>query len=234
MADGNTAFVLVPGAGLGGWIWRDVAPLLDAPAVAVDYAGDGVPRAGLDMNDYVAAVTTQAASTGANRLIVVGHSIGGLVALEAAARLGGRVAGFIGVAAAVPLAGRSFVDALPLPQRLVMRALLRVAGTKPPESAIRSGLAGGLNDEVASEVVRRFQPESRALYFTRRGASPPPVRRLYIRTKDDREFNHAMQVRMSANLGSEVVAMDGGHLPMLAQPQELADRLNAFRRAIPT
>jgi pimeloyl-ACP methyl ester carboxylesterase len=233
MADETTAFVLVPGAGLGGWIWRDVVPLLDAPAVAVDYAGDGAPRMDMGMHDYVAAVTTQAESAGVHRLILVGHSVGGLVALEAASLLGERVAGFIGVAAAVPLAGRSFVDALPLPQRLVMRTLLRVAGTKPPQSAIRSGLASGLGDGVADEVVRRFQPESRALYFSRRGASPPPVRRLYIRTKDDREFNHAMQVRMSANLGSEVVAMDGGHLPMLERPQELADRLNAFRRAIP-
>lgn len=234
MTDVNAAFVLVPGAGLGSWIWRDVIPLLAAPAVAVDYAGDGESRTRLELADYVAAVAAQAGHVGADRVILVGHSVGALVALEAAARLGERVAGFVGVAAAVPLAGRSFLDALPLPQRLVMRTLLRIAGTRPPQSAIRSGLASGLDADAAAEVVRRFQPESRALYVTRRSASPPPVRRLYIRTRDDREFNHAMQVRMAGNLGSEVVAMAGGHMPMLERPQELADRLNAFRRAIPT
>lgn len=75
-------------------------------------------------------------------LTLVAHSSGGLVATELAAMATHRMAGVLAIAAIIPLPGRSFTSSLPFPQRLVLPVVLRLIGTKPPETDIR-GLARG-------------------------------------------------------------------------------------------
>lgn len=172
---GSTGLGFVHGAGLGGWIWADVLGQLDLPGVVTDFpqrTGQPEARAALSLDDYADAVLAQLDEAELERVVLVAHSLGGVVALKVARRLGDRLAGFVGVGAAIPDNGDSFVSALPMPKRLVVRALMRVLGTKPPASAIRQGLCNDLSAEQADEVVRRFVPESRAVYFARTEAAP--------------------------------------------------------------
>jgi pimeloyl-ACP methyl ester carboxylesterase len=236
--DGELGLVFVHGAGLGGWIWEAMAPELEFPYLFTDFPerhGTVDARTHLGLDDYVRHVRKQVDGFPVGRLALVAHSLGGVVALRLAAGLGDRVAAFAGVGAAIPPDGGSFLSSLPLPKRAFLSVAMRVAGTKPPASALRSGQCNDLDDQATDEVVRRFQPESRAVYFERVDATVPEVARIYVHLTEDREFGSALQRGMAQNLGAgEVTEIATGHLPMLSKPDELARILNQFASAAVT
>ncbi|CAN5774617.1 hypothetical protein BH23GEM9_BH23GEM9_25590 [soil metagenome] len=227
----STGFALIHGAGLAGWIWRDVGAALALPHLACEYPGRDAPSriSSLGLADYVSHIEGQIAAWPVPNVVLVAHSIGGVVALSVAEALGPRVAGFVAVSAAIPADGGSFLSVLPLPQRILTRVIMRVFGTRPPASAIRSGMCSDLPAATATDVVRRFVPEALRLYTDPAGAVVPAVPRLYIRSTEDREFSTGLQDRMIENLDAdEVVDVETGHLPMLAAPGHVAAALNRF------
>jgi pimeloyl-ACP methyl ester carboxylesterase len=227
----STGIAFIHGAGLGSWIWKELVPLLDAPALALDFPDRDKTAADkhLKLEDYSSRLAKDLRDWSPSRVILVAHSIGGVVGLQTAAKLGDRLSGFVAVAAAIPGNGGSFLSCLPFPGRLVMPVVLRLAGTRPPAAAIRKGLGSDLDEEQAAQVVRRFVPESIALYTDPCRVSPPKTRALYIKTGRDREFPPRLQDAMARNLGSAGIdTIDSGHLPMLSRPKDLADVLNRF------
>jgi pimeloyl-ACP methyl ester carboxylesterase len=226
--------VLVPGAGLGAWIWRDVATRLDGPTLAVEFPGRAVPpkeRHALGLEDYVAYVLRQIIdwNAGVERVVIACHSLGGVVGKVVSHRVRERIVGFVGISAAIPRGDGSYVSSLPMPKQVLMQVLLRVVGTKPPESAIRNGLAHDLPPALAQEVVDRFEPESRRAYLDPAPGAVPAVPRLYVKCRQDHEFDAALQDRMIANLQpTDVTTLDAGHLAMLSRPDDVADALRDF------
>lgn len=227
----NVGIVFVHGAGLGGWIWKDVVKNIQIPYVCADFPARTEPqelRKDIDFDTYVQSVLDQANAMEVEKIVVVGHSLGGVVAVKVADILGDRLAGFIGVGAAIPKNGGSFLSTLGFPKTIIMGAIMRMAGTKPPVSAIRQGLCNDLSDEQAQEVVDRFAPESLALYTTKTHATVQAVPKQYVLLGQDKEFGLAMQKRMAANLGGSSVTLETGHMPMIAKPAELAKIINDF------
>jgi pimeloyl-ACP methyl ester carboxylesterase len=209
-----------------------MAQSLGRPHVSAEFPGraaEDVALRDLTLHDYVDHVTRQIAGLPTEGVVVVAHSLGGVVGLKVADNLGDRLRGFVGVSAAIPLRGGSFVSAFPGPKRLILGAIIRLFGTKPAESAIRKGLCNDLSDDMANEVVRRFIPESKAVYFERSGASAPAVRKMYVQLANDQEFDQPTQHAMADNLHADrVVELATGHLPMLSSPEELARVLENF------
>ena len=230
--DNSIGVAMVPGAGLGGWIWRDLAPLVRAPTLAVEFPGrdrDLRARQALGLQEYAAHVHRQIVEWDVDRVVIAAHSLGGVVGQSVAPQVNERLAGFMAISAVIPRARGSFVSCFPWPKRVLLNVVLRTVGTKPPESAIRKGLANDLSPELAAEVVDRFTPESRRVYFDPTPGAVPDVPRLYVKSRKDKELDGAFQDRMIANLGSSrVVTLDSGHLTMLSHPPELADVLNQF------
>lgn len=224
--------VFIHGAGLGGWIWEGMSSALRSPHVFADFPGrdgDADVLPSLRLGDYADHIVKQIAELPAGRLVIVAHSLGGVVGLKVADQLAGRVAGFVAVGAAIPPDGGSFVSALPVPKRWVVGGLMRLLGTKPPDSAIRQGLCSDLSTDRADEVVRRFVPEGRAVYFERTGVAVPQVPRRYVRLTEDKESDQRTQLAMARNLGADdVCELSAGHLPMLSRPRQLAGLLNQF------
>jgi pimeloyl-ACP methyl ester carboxylesterase len=229
---GQIGLVFVPGAGLGGWIWEAMEPRLEFTHLFAEFPGREDADKGtedLRLEDYARHLRNQVDAFRTDRLAIVAHSLGGLVALKLAAGLSSRLVGFVGVGAAVPRDGGSFVSSLPFAKRAMTTVLMRLAGTRPPESAIRRGLCSDLPASRTDEVVRRFVPESRAVYVERADAPVPDVPRMYVRLTADKEFGLPLQGVMAGNLGAaEVREIDSGHLPMLSNPDELAALLNEF------
>ncbi len=140
-------------------------------------------------------------------IVIVAHSLGGLPALCVAQALSHRLVGFVAVGAAIPRSGKSFMSVLPIPKRWLLPFVLRKWGTRPPESAIRSGLCNDLAPEQADDVVRSFVPESLRIYTAPVHALPPTVPKL-----------SPQSVRI----------LDTGHLPMLSDPDGLRTVLHGF------
>lgn len=224
--------VLIHGAGLGAWIWRDVTPLIDIPALAINLPkrdGSFEERKSLTLDEYSADVVQQIEKLETKKVIIVAHSLGGVIALKVANALGDRIVGFVAVSAAIPANGGSFMSILPFPTSLLMQALLRIFGTKPPKSAIVQGLGNDLSPEQQQEVVERFVPESRYVYTDRSETTPPHIKSLFIKLTQDQEFPVSEQDKMIAHLYSpKVITMDTGHLPMLKEPKRFAEILNEF------
>ena len=224
--EGDVAVVLIHGAGLGGFIWDGVVSRVQQPTLPVEFPNRGQgDRANQDLalQDYTEAVVARVEGWNHRRVVLVAHSIGGSVALEVADRLGDRVAGILGVGAAFPRSGESFISCLPFSQKLIMPLLLRAFGTKPPRKAIEEGLCADLPPEPSKKVVERFTPESRSLYTSKVQYRSLPAERWYVKLTGDRDFPLSVQEAMIENLkAARVVELNSGHLPMMSQPEEVA------------
>ncbi|MEF3303286.1 alpha/beta fold hydrolase [Paenibacillus sp. GYB003] len=236
-AEEQVGFVFIHGAGLNGEVWARVAEGLDSPYLLVDYpgggnSGSGDPRSArrhLALQDYIAHMNGQIAAWDVRKFVIVAHSLGGALALRVAAAWPDRLVGFAAIGAVIPRRGGSFLSTMPFPKRVLLGAALRLAGTKPPEAAIRQGLCNDLSPEQAAAVVSGFVPESVAVYTEPVGALAPDVPKLYVKLEQDRELPLSEQERMASNLDAHYTErLDAGHLPMLSRPGELRLVLDAF------
>lgn len=216
--------LFLSGAGLADWIWDDARSALPASVPsAVAWAPSPSSASLLDHAQRVLDEVSWPAFT------VVAHSIGGVVATALANRDPQRVHSVLGVAAAVPASGTSFLGSLPFPNRLLLSTMMRVAGGRPPEKVIRSGLTGGLTSAAADRVVEDFSPAPQWLYRDSTPERSFPVRRGYLLTSEDREFNARMQAGFADELGATWTrTLPTGHLPMLEAPAEFSMAVAAF------
>ncbi len=220
--------VLIAGAGLGTWVWQDVTKVLTTPSLAISFP-EGESRKSMSLDDYTKAALEQIkAWHDVDRYVIVGHSIGGIIATQLAHLLKDQVVGLIAIGAVIPKNGGSFFSALPFPQNLIMPLITRLAGTRPPDSAIKKSYCNDLSEAQAIEVVRRFQPESFALYGDKLLAAIPDVPRLYIKLLRDQNLSLSSQDSMATNLKADIATIETGHVPMLGRPAELAQILDGF------
>lgn len=226
MKQAQEPLLLLSGAGLPGWIWDDVRKeLAGAHPTAV---AERPQHDGASLREYAAAAL---ASAPWERFAVVAHSSGGTVVAALVALAPERVTAVLAVSAVVPKPGRSFVTSMPFPQRLVLNVAMQFAGTRPPDSAIRKGVAAGLDQETADRIVADFTPESVRLYRDK-PTGTFPEHRGYLTTTRDAELPAALQRRFASNLAPTWTgSVDTGHLPMLEAPESLARSIENFLAA---
>lgn len=232
--------VLVHGAWHDASCWHRVVRELDAVgrrAVAVD-----LPAGELGAQAYADAVLAAVGPLRAReRLVLVGHSLGGLTVPVVAQRLGPeRVAALVLLAAVVPRPGMSFADVLRA-DRTVMaegfgRGLQRHEdrSTSWPTGAAASGLFRGVAAEASPAVVAEAVAALRPQWWeVQREVTPlvawPPVRTVVVVCADDRVVDPDGLRRRARELpGAELRELPGGHFPMLTRPAELAGLIAAY------
>jgi pimeloyl-ACP methyl ester carboxylesterase len=227
----DIGIVLIHGAGLGSWIWSDTVKYLQTESLAVNFPDRDryAVNSSCSFDNYCEHLSEQISVWDKGRVILAAHSIGGVLALKLADQLGDRVAGFIGIGSAISKNGGSFLSTLTLTKRLLLPVILRIAGTKPPNSAIIGSLCNDLSDEQAETVAEKFVAESIQLYFGKCNAPVPDTQKLYIRCSKDLEFPQSLQDKMIKNLNTrQISTLESGHLPMLSCPKELAEILDRF------
>lgn len=175
MTQSREPVLLLSGAGLPVWIWDQVREELAASHRTVVAARPRRDRASL--TEYAAAALDSAPW---ERFAVVAHSSGGTVAAEIVTLAPDRVGAFLAVTAVVPKPGRSFVASMPLPNRLVLSLAMRLAGTRPPDAAIRRGVASQVDTQTADRIVAEFSPESVRHYRDTPHGGGFPERRGYL------------------------------------------------------
>jgi len=220
-----TTFVLIHGAGSGASYWHLVQPRLAAAGhavIAVDLPCDD-DRAGLA--EYLA--TTLEAIGDRTDLVVVAQSMGGFTAPLVADRV--PVDLIVLVAAMVPAPGESpgaWWDNTGHAEALRAAA---VADGRDPEDGDPATLF--LHDVPPAAIEGATVRPQSGTPFEKPWplAGWPDVPTRFLLCRDDRFFPAEFQRRVvRERLGFAPDEMDGGHLPALAHPDELAARLLAY------
>lgn len=221
------AMIYISGAGLSPAIWDGVRAKVTMQDVVLTHMRSDTTT----LENAVQEAQAQLNLGKATQYILVAHSLGGVIGVELARKLGDKLAGFIAVSATIPAPGKSFVSTLPFPQRLLMPAILKLAGTKPPTSAIRRTLCSDLDDTQASAIITAFDPEPRSLYLDQTSSDklPADAKYMYIRTTSDKQVTPHLQSAMAKRLpGVTVIDIASGHLSMISHPDVLASAINTF------
>ena len=243
--------VLIHGAWQGSWAFDAWLPYLHARGwhtQALDLPGNGWGTPGpASLPAYVDHVCATVDSVG-ERVVLVGHSGGGLIATAVAERIPGKIQCLV------------YLAGMMLPSGLSYAELLRHAACDYPGQDLR-----GIGPHLVWTPDRRFScvPEAAALSFflqdceegaARRAASllrpqaetgraisvdwtaqrAGQVPRVYVEALRDRSIPLVMQRRMQALVpGARRIELDCGHVPQLANPEELTLRLAATLATVP-
>ncbi|MDN5747300.1 MAG: alpha/beta hydrolase [Pseudonocardia sp.] len=236
--DGSERIVLVHGAWHDGSSWASVVAELTArghDARAVDLPAD---RPGAGYQDYTDAVLDAVGP--ADRVVLVGHSLGGLTTPVVAQRIGpGRVAGLVLVAALVPRPGASWQDRVRSEPGVMAAGFGRGqqrhddGTTSWPAAEAEAGLYAGVAQESSvAEVTQAVAGLRRQDWAIAKEVTPltawPSVPTVCVVCAGDRVVDTTWSRSAAAEIpGAEVVEFDGGHFPMLTRPAELASVIAA-------
>jgi pimeloyl-ACP methyl ester carboxylesterase len=239
-------FVLVHGAFAGAWIWQPLIDRLKAAghsAEAFDLPGmgsDHTPVTEITL-DSCAARLCEVLARSSEPAIVVGNSMGGVIATQGAARCGDRVAALVYAAAFVPQDGQSLLDLTQLPEGAddQVQANIVIEGEPPvaimPAAASRQALYGSCTEDVAAWAIAQQRPQPVAPFATPVSIAPGSldgITRHYVSCKRDRAITPPLQRRMIAENGiTDVVELDTDHSPQLSMPDELVKALLYFSKS---
>jgi pimeloyl-ACP methyl ester carboxylesterase len=235
--------VLVHGAFGRAACWDRVIPGLRAAGhsvQAIDLPGAGddpTPVAELTLDRYAQRVCEVLAD--GPPAVLVGHSMGGMVITQAAARCPDRIERLVYVAAFVPQDGQSLIDITQLPEAAgdAVQANLVAEGDPPvatmPSEAVREALAHCADDEAAAWAAS-IRGSQAVVPFTNPVALGGPggdafaaLPRAYVTCLQDRAIKPAIQRRMYEAAGCDpVLEIDTDHSVWASRPEELAAALN--------
>ena len=168
----DLAFVLIHGGGLDTWVWERITPLLDFPALAVRRAASEANLNRLTITDSAKYIQSQIEWAGAKRVILVAHSIGGILAPTVATLLPQRVVHIIFVGANIPPEGSSAISIFRPSERFGIALWLRLMAwkisfiNKAVEEDMRKTLCNDLDESTIQQILAGGKhPEPPALFY---------------------------------------------------------------------
>jgi pimeloyl-ACP methyl ester carboxylesterase len=236
--------VLVHGAFAGAWCWEPVLPGLRAAGhdvEAVDLPGSGADRTPVESVtlDAYAERVCHALEQG-DAAVLVGHSMGGMVVTQAAARRPELVSMLVYLAAFLPADGQSLMDLTAFPEAAddQVQANLVVQGDPPvatlPADRARDALYGCCDDEQARWGIEHLGPQpvvpfAAPVDLGSASAAFDALPRAYVKCTRDRAIPPAMQQRMLSAGGCDpVIELDTDHSSWISRTDELVAALDGL------
>jgi len=232
-------FVLVHGAWHGAWCWRDLVPLLEEEGHSVlvpelpGHGQDNAPVSDMTLENYARRVQEKIEEAG-EPVVLVGHSMGGIVVTQAAEYAAPNIRKVVYLTAFLPADGQALVDLAGSfegadnvqPSLVVDEA----SGTCTiADEALVPLFYAECSDEDAAWACSNLKPEALAAFVTpvrltdeRYGSLP----RAYIECVRDGAITIDLQRHMvEARPCDPVLTLDTDHSPFLSRTRELADHL---------
>ena len=237
----HRSYLLVHGAWMGAWCWEQVAAGLRARGATITTVGlpahgaNQTPLPGATLDAYVAKVRA-AVDAAPQPVILVGHSMGGMVVTGVAEVDGPKLAKVIYLGAYLPQDGQSLFDLASSDAASHLGPVLQVDQASglarlPAEDLQDLFIADGTADEAAS-VVAHYRDEPLAPFVTpvhTTAAGWGAVPKAYIYTQDDHAVSFALQQAMTAGVTMAATAtIPTSHAPFLSDPALVVSTLEAM------
>jgi len=249
--DGSTkrngkTFILVHGAWQASFVWKNVKEQLEQQGhrvIAVELPAHGkdistVAQATLD--NYVAKVKS-AINEEDDKIILVGHSLGGAVITQAAAQLPNKIEKVVYIAGFVPLSGESVnsLSALDKESGISLDILIpsqdfSTVTFANPEINIPKIFCHDATAQQKTLLIKNLKAEPTAPMGTPLQYDIKVFEKIdkyYIYTKQDRAISYGFQQKMAQKAGiTKTFIIDASHSPFVSKPKEVAAILESLTK----
>lgn len=234
----QNTYVLVHGAWQAPWVWDAVAESLKQKGykvITVELPGHGkdtTPTYSLSLDAYSSKVAAAISGT-EGKVILVGHSMGGMVVTQVAEKLPSRIAKLVYIGAFVPENGQNLGELAMLDPDSRLRFSLSPSADQLTLHVQRDSLTTlFINDGSKADKDRMlsFYRAEPAIPFgnkvTLTKGNFGAVEKVYIKTLQDIVITPGFQDRMIAKAGIKTVYnINTSHSPFLAQSAQVTDLL---------
>jgi pimeloyl-ACP methyl ester carboxylesterase len=233
-----STYLLVHGAWVGGWSWEKVTPLLEAKGhkvKVVDLPGHGMdktPLTEITLQAYTDKVC-QALDNLDDRVILVGHSMGGIVISQAAEARPGKIEKLVYLTAYLLENGEAFIQAAQEDQESLagQNIILSEDGSyiTTVEESIKNVHFPDSTDEDVERVKELIVPQPTSplatpIHITEENYGSIP--RVYIECTNDLVISPSAQKRMYTKMPCEkVLSLESSHTPNYGSPHALVEQL---------
>jgi pimeloyl-ACP methyl ester carboxylesterase len=234
-------FLLIHGAWHGAWCWEGVAADLREAGHEVDaidlpgHGDDTTPHEEVTLDLYAQRVAEALGDDG-EQVLLVGHSMGGMVVTQAAELRPERIAKLVYVTAFLPKDGESLQYLAALPENpndiVVPNCDIVPPDAILPEQAARNAFYHRCSEQDTKMAVSRLNPQPLPPLATPVSVTADragSIERHYVACTDDQAIPIALQRRMIDESPCATVAeIDADHSPFLSARRELLDALQAL------
>lgn len=231
----SATIVLVHGAWSDATAWQAIEPLLKAQGhevIAVNlpgHGGDVTSFANINLQSYVDAVKNAIGDR--TNVVLVGHSMAGIVISQVAEEIPGQIKELVYLAAYLPQNGESLLSLAKQDADSHIGKYLQIDQATGAANVAKDGVidvfAADAPAQVGDYLVNNIKPEPLAPLATpvtltnRKFGS---VKKVYIHTADDHAVSFTLQKTMVKNNGhiSKEYSLASSHTPFISMPNKLA------------
>lgn len=227
----NKAFLLIPGAWIGEWVWdrlKTELNLLKNTVHTLTLSGleDRKQKKEADLAEHVNNVIDYITKYNLNDIILVGHSYSGFVASIVADKMPDKIAGLIFIEAFLPENGKSLIEAAGLDVEEESGSIISNNGVwLPPtkdELKYQPYMTAELIDYLSENLIGHpGKTVTDKAAISSEILRDMPIfyigRNLSETIKNNPNFNHI-----------QFFELNGGHWTMLTKPKELSNLMNSI------
>jgi len=233
--ESSKTYVLVHGAWQAAYVWQQVKEQLEKngqKVVVVElpaHGNDATLPVNVTMDIYRDKVIT-AINAVNGKVVLVGHSMGGMVVSAVAETIPDKIERLIYIGAFVPANGQSLLELSSMDKQSLLGASIVPAADQLTldikRDAIVSIFCQDASEDVQKLVLDNFKPEA-AIPFTNKvsvtDARFGKVDKYYVHTLQDHAIGIDLQNQMVAAAHiTKVYSVNTGHSPFLSQPAQVA------------
>jgi pimeloyl-ACP methyl ester carboxylesterase len=227
-------YIFIHGALRGAWLWDRVISLIKKQerknVITLDLPGHGkraAERAGVNMSAYIDDVISQIKRQNLADIILVGHSMSGIIISKIADTEPERIRHLVYLAAVVPRDGEALIDLLTKERQETLRKLEgKASEIYGPIDALRPLYFTDLPDgEEKDSFLRQLTPQPLAAFFekiTLKRFYDLKIPRTYVMGLRDKSLPPELTRGFAERLGVEPVEIDASHDMMISRPEEVA------------
>ncbi|HFK1706653.1 MULTISPECIES: alpha/beta fold hydrolase [unclassified Bacillus (in: firmicutes)] len=231
-----STYVLVHGAWQGEWAWDLVKPQLEAfghTVITLDLPGSGkdtTPSQNITLDSYVNAVTTIINQQN-EKVILVGHSMGGIVITQTAELIPNKIDKLVYLCAFLPQNGESLgskLDGEAGPQFSINEN--DITAELIPELIEQTFLNATEDGSIKGASFNQMRPQPLGPFQKELKISEEnfgTVNRIYIETTLDRAIPIDFQRRMNTETTcTKIITLEADHSPFFSKTAELVSHLH--------